>query len=167
MPRPVEGTSPYTAGLDGLRAIAVLGVVAYHLEVGWASGGLLGVAVFFVLGLPDHRPPDGTAAPEGDGLPRTVLGAPGASPSAGALPDARGDRRLGHPLQPRPAPQPPLGHPPGRLLLQQLVVHLPPRLVLRPVRPALAAQPPLVARDRRAVLPSVAPRTLGRAPVGP
>jgi len=49
MPRPVEGTSPYNAGLDGLRAIAVLGVVAYHLEVGWASGGLLGVAVFFVL----------------------------------------------------------------------------------------------------------------------
>jgi peptidoglycan/LPS O-acetylase OafA/YrhL len=32
-----------------LRAIAVLGVVAYHLGFGWAKGGLLGVAVFFVL----------------------------------------------------------------------------------------------------------------------
>jgi peptidoglycan/LPS O-acetylase OafA/YrhL len=49
MPRPVEGTSSYNAGLDGIRAIAVLGVIAYHLDLGWASGGLLGVGVFFVL----------------------------------------------------------------------------------------------------------------------
>ncbi len=36
-------------GLDGLRAIAVLAVVAYHLEFSWAPGGLLGVGVFFTL----------------------------------------------------------------------------------------------------------------------
>ena len=36
-------------GLDGLRAIAVLGVIAYHLNFGWAAGGLLGVGVFFTL----------------------------------------------------------------------------------------------------------------------
>jgi peptidoglycan/LPS O-acetylase OafA/YrhL len=36
-------------GLDGLRAIAVLGVVLYHLKFGWAEGGLLGVGVFFTL----------------------------------------------------------------------------------------------------------------------
>src|ERR671938_169085 len=36
-------------GLDGLRAIAVLAVIAYHLELGWAQGGLLGVGVFFTL----------------------------------------------------------------------------------------------------------------------
>jgi peptidoglycan/LPS O-acetylase OafA/YrhL len=36
-------------GLDGMRAIAVLGVILYHLEFGWAEGGLLGVGVFFTL----------------------------------------------------------------------------------------------------------------------
>jgi peptidoglycan/LPS O-acetylase OafA/YrhL len=36
-------------GLDGLRAVAVLAVVAYHLGFGWAPGGLLGVGVFFTL----------------------------------------------------------------------------------------------------------------------
>jgi peptidoglycan/LPS O-acetylase OafA/YrhL len=37
------------AGLDGLRAVAVAAVVAYHLGLGWAPGGLLGVGVFFTL----------------------------------------------------------------------------------------------------------------------
>lgn len=36
-------------GLDGLRAIAVLAVIAYHLGFGWAPGGLLGVGIFFTL----------------------------------------------------------------------------------------------------------------------
>ena len=49
MPRPVEGEARYMPGLDGLRAVAVLVVVLYHLNFGWASGGLLGVGVFFVL----------------------------------------------------------------------------------------------------------------------
>jgi peptidoglycan/LPS O-acetylase OafA/YrhL len=49
VPRPVEGTSPYLPGLDGIRAIAVLSVIVFHLNFGWASGGLLGVQVFFVL----------------------------------------------------------------------------------------------------------------------
>jgi peptidoglycan/LPS O-acetylase OafA/YrhL len=36
-------------GLDGLRALAVLAVIAYHEQFGWAPGGLLGVGVFFTL----------------------------------------------------------------------------------------------------------------------
>ncbi|MCL2826443.1 MAG: acetyltransferase [Eggerthellaceae bacterium] len=39
----------YIASLDGLRAFAVLAVIAYHFGFSWASGGLLGVTVFFVL----------------------------------------------------------------------------------------------------------------------
>ena len=39
----------YVPGLDGIRALAVVGVLAYHAGVGWAGGGLLGVDVFFVL----------------------------------------------------------------------------------------------------------------------
>ena len=49
MPEPVERGQRYMPGLDGLRAIAVLGVVLYHLGFGWAEGGLLGVGVFFTL----------------------------------------------------------------------------------------------------------------------
>ncbi|WP_343225998.1 acyltransferase family protein [Paenibacillus sp. ACRRY] len=39
----------YLPGIDGLRAISVLAVIAYHLDLKWAQGGLLGVGVFFVL----------------------------------------------------------------------------------------------------------------------
>ncbi len=37
------------AGLDGLRAVAVLAVVAFHLDFSLAPGGFLGVDVFFVI----------------------------------------------------------------------------------------------------------------------
>ncbi len=36
-------------GLDGLRAIAVGAVLAYHAELPWIPGGFLGVEVFFVI----------------------------------------------------------------------------------------------------------------------
>ncbi len=49
MPEPVKRGERYMPGLDGLRAIAVLGVILYHLKLDWAAGGLLGVGVFFTL----------------------------------------------------------------------------------------------------------------------
>ncbi len=36
-------------GLDGLRAIAVVAVIVYHLDTSWLPGGYLGVDIFFVI----------------------------------------------------------------------------------------------------------------------
>lgn len=49
MPRPVNTSAAYYPGLDGLRTLAVGLVVAYHIGVPGAGGGLLGVGVFFTL----------------------------------------------------------------------------------------------------------------------
>src|SRR5215208_3635543 len=40
---------PYSPGLDGLRAFAVIAVLLYHAELAWMPGGFLGVEVFFVI----------------------------------------------------------------------------------------------------------------------
>ena len=52
----VEGTRPqrlrrlpHLAPLDGLRALAVSAVLAFHTGASWAVGGFLGVDLFFVL----------------------------------------------------------------------------------------------------------------------
>ncbi|MFC0136646.1 acyltransferase [Staphylococcus petrasii] len=39
----------YMPGLDGLRAIAVIGIIIYHLNRQWLKGGFLGVDTFFVI----------------------------------------------------------------------------------------------------------------------
>jgi peptidoglycan/LPS O-acetylase OafA/YrhL len=49
VPEPLLKSQRYMPGLDGLRALAVLAVIAYHLGLAWAPGGLLGVGVFFTL----------------------------------------------------------------------------------------------------------------------
>ncbi len=47
--RAVRAALPYMPALDGVRALAVIAVLAYHADLGWAQGGFLGVDVFFVL----------------------------------------------------------------------------------------------------------------------
>jgi peptidoglycan/LPS O-acetylase OafA/YrhL len=47
--RPANAHSPRIPGLDGLRAVAVLGVLVFHLAPAWVPGGFLGVDVFFVV----------------------------------------------------------------------------------------------------------------------
>lgn len=46
---PMRPKSRYIPALDGLRTLAVVAVVLYHLNLTWAQGGLLGVTIFFVL----------------------------------------------------------------------------------------------------------------------
>ncbi|MEV2910975.1 acyltransferase family protein [Paenibacillus larvae] len=49
MPEPSKGNRRFMSGLDGLRALAVLAVIIYHLNPDWLPGGFFGVGMFFVL----------------------------------------------------------------------------------------------------------------------
>ena len=96
MPKPVRGGQRYMPGLDGLRALAVLAVIAYHLDFGWAPGGLLGVGVFFTLS--GYLITDlllGQCAPAGGLAAGRVLAAPRPAAAAGPVPDAGRGHRLG------------------------------------------------------------------------
>ena len=42
-------TLRYRPAVDGLRAVAILPVIAFHLREAWVPGGFLGVDVFFVI----------------------------------------------------------------------------------------------------------------------
>jgi peptidoglycan/LPS O-acetylase OafA/YrhL len=44
-----RGSQPYLPFIDGLRGLAVLGVIFFHFDVAYLSGGYAGVDVFFVL----------------------------------------------------------------------------------------------------------------------
>ena len=48
-PEAVSVSDRYVPALDGLRGLAVLAVLAFHLGAPWAPGGFLGVSVFFTL----------------------------------------------------------------------------------------------------------------------
>ena len=66
--------SRYIPALDGLRTLAVVAVVLYHLNLTWAQGGLLGVTIFFVLSgyliTRLHRPQELLDSPHPPPVPR-------------------------------------------------------------------------------------------------
>ena len=39
----------YRADIDGLRAIAVVAVIIFHIHAPWLPGGFLGVDIFYVI----------------------------------------------------------------------------------------------------------------------
>ena len=45
----IQQTATYRPEIDGLRAVAVASVVAYHIDKEWLPGGYVGVDVFFVI----------------------------------------------------------------------------------------------------------------------
>ncbi len=49
-PQPAQPAAlGYHASLDGLRGLALLAIIVYHAQVGWASGAFLSVSTFFTL----------------------------------------------------------------------------------------------------------------------
>ncbi|HSJ22537.1 MAG TPA: acyltransferase, partial [Nocardioidaceae bacterium] len=49
MPISPRSRLPYRPALDGVRALAVFGVLVFHFGAGWLPGGFIGVDVFFAL----------------------------------------------------------------------------------------------------------------------
>ena len=154
----------YIPALDGMRAVAVALVIAYHLGYSGVAGGYIGVEVFFILSgwlvcalLMNEQQRTGGIA-----LGR-VLAPPGPPPAAG---DGGGDR--GHPAgdergRPRPAGRAAYPGVRGRHLPPQLAADRRPAVVLRRGRGPVGPRAPVVAVDRGAVLPLLPPAGGGRA----
>ena len=162
MPEPLRPSQRYMPGLDGLRALAVLAVIAYHLEFGWAAGRAAGRGhLLHAQRLPDHRHAARSGRSRGR-TPRRLLARARATPAAGAVPDAGGRRHVGHRRRAGAAPAVQGSGRRCRPVRQQLAADPPARLLLRALRPRLAAEPPVVARRRGAVLHRLAAAAAAR-----
>ena len=162
--RPSLGHIP---GLDGIRALAVLAIIAFHTQSEFGPGRLLRRRrLLRPLWLPDHVAVGQGVGRHRDDPPPPVLGRAGPTPAPGPL-LAGGRDRDRHGLRAAAAHH--AAHPGRRAVDRVLRVEL----VLHPWRghlllahlATLAAAAHVVAGDRGAVLPGVAARRVGRAQV--
>ena len=120
----------YRPEIDGLRTVAVVSVLVYHLKLPLAAGydlfagGYLGVDVFFaVSGFPDHLDPAARDRGRGDFLHSPLLRAARTAHPACAVPGPvpHPGGGLGHPYADRVHGSRPLGHRDLVLRLQLLL----------------------------------------------
>ena len=159
----------FVPALDGIRAVAVLGVMLYHGGAPLAVGRLpRRQHVLRPVGIPHHLAPAGRVGPSPHHPARPVLGPPGPAAAAGPAPPAGRRGRL-RPLlrHPRRVRQPPPRLAVDAVLRGQLALHRRRVQLLRRSRPAVPALPHVVAGDRGAVLHRVAAGGPGAPPPGP
>ncbi len=156
-PQVGPGVVRYQPAIDGLRAVAVLAVLAYHWPAAWMPGGFLGVEVFFVISgylitslLLGERVRTGATDFKAFWLRRARRLLPGRVRLAG------GGRRGVGDLAPVRGGQPARGGAGRPGLRVQLVPDRGQAVVLPARRPTVAAAAPVVAGGRGAVLPGLA-----------
>lgn len=44
-----SGRKAHIAAIDGLRAVAVLAIILFHIQSAWLPGGFIGVDIFYVI----------------------------------------------------------------------------------------------------------------------
>ena len=161
-----ERALPFAPALDGLRAIAVTAVLLYHGGVDWMPGGFLGVDLFFVLSgylitslLLAERRGTGGIDLRAFWLRRARRLLPGGLPRDRRLPGrCRGDPRAGRRSRRRAATRSPR----SSTSTTGTSCWSDQSYFAAFERPSLL-QPPVVARDRGAVLPAVAARARASA----
>ena len=86
--------SAHVPALDGIRAVAVTAVLAFHGGLSWATGGFLGVDAFFVFSgyLITALLLAEWARSGGRIRPGWLLGTAGTAAAAGSAPDGHGRR---------------------------------------------------------------------------
>ena len=126
----------YKPALDGLRALAVVSVMAYHFGAVMGAGRLPRRRhVLRVVGLPHHVAAARRVARYEHRAARCVLGTACPSPAPGAVPRARRDLDLGvGGCSHRPSRRHPRRFAVDALLRRQLALHRVGPVVLRPVQ---------------------------------
>ena len=175
MPEPVRSGQRYLPGLDGLRALAVLAVAGLPPRAELGAGRITRRRrLLHAERLPHHRPPARPVTPGPARCSSRLLAPPRPAAAARAVRDAHRGGRLGRAAAPAAAAPRCAGRSAAAAAyVSNWWLIAPAHLVLRPVRAAVAARPPVVAGRGGAVLPGLAvaaaarPGAVGRAGPAP